>query len=162
MGVRIKKIVLFCFLFSLLSCSNKGKQIPEFNLKTIDGNSISDRDLEGKITVMNVWATWCGSCLEEIPELNKLFETYSKDTSVLFLAMSDEPAEKIKHSLQQHTFNFKQIPEAAELTNALRTGLAKVYPRHFVIGRDMKIKFEHIGELENVSEVLHKEIEKAR
>lgn len=162
MEVRMRKIVVFCFLLFLLSCSNEGRQIPEFDLKTLDGNNISDKDLEGKITVINVWATWCGSCLEEIPELNELAEAYSQDTSVLFLALSDEPAEKVKPSLQRIPFNFKQIHDATELINGLQIRLVKAYPQHFIIGRDMKIKFEYTGELENIGKVLSEKIEEAR
>ena len=149
-------------MFFLLSCSNEGRRISAFNLKTIDGNNISDKNLEGKITVINVWATWCGSCLGEIPELNELAQGYSQDTSVLFLALSDESEEKLKRFLLRRAFNFKQIPAAEELTNVLQTRLVKTYPQHIIIGKDMKIKFEHTGKLKNISEILGENIEKAR
>lgn len=158
----IKKIVLFCFLLAVFACSNKGTKIPEFKLTTLDGKIISEKELEGKITVINVWATWCHSCLEEIPELNELVQIYAQDTAVLFLALSDEPEEKVKHFLQKRAFNFNQIPAATELTDDLQTRLVKTYPQFLIIGKDMKIKFERSSGLKNTREVLSREIESLR
>jgi thiol-disulfide isomerase/thioredoxin len=162
MHSKIAEVIALCFLFSLFSCSNKGKQISEFNLKTLDGSSISEIDLKGKITVIHVWATWCGSCLQEIPELNELANRYVMDTTIVFLAISDEPNEKIERCLQQRKFDFIQIPAAKELTSSLKTKLVKTYPQHIIIGKDLKIKFEHSGEINNVVKVLSMEIEKER
>lgn len=44
----------------------------------------------GEIAVINVWATWCGPCIREIPEMNKIVEEY-EGQNVRFLAFSDEP-----------------------------------------------------------------------
>ena len=158
----IKKILLLCFLFGVFACSNKGTRIPEFNLTTLDGKSISEKDLEGKITVINVWATWCHSCLEELPELNELAQKYVQDTSVLFLALSDESEEKVKHFLQKRAFNFNQIPAATQLTDDLQTRLVKTYPQFLIIGKDMKIEFERSRGLKNTKELLSREIESLR
>jgi thiol-disulfide isomerase/thioredoxin len=162
MNSRITEIIALCFLFSLFSCSNKGKQIPEFNLKTLAGVTISEKNLKGKITVINVWATWCGSCLQEIPELNELANRYVSDTTIVFLAISAEPNEKIERCLQQRKFDFIQIPAAKELVSSLKTKLVKTYPQHIIIGKDLKIKFEHSGEINNLVKVLGIEIEKER
>lgn len=157
-----KSILLLVFLFILFSCSNKGKRVPEFNYKTIENKTITDKTLEGKITVINVWATWCPNCLNELPELNKLVDKYEPDSSVVFIAVSDESEEKVCSFMERKVFKYQQIASADKLTDALQTRLVKTYPQHIIIGKDLKIKFENSSELKNASEILSKEIELLR
>jgi thiol-disulfide isomerase/thioredoxin len=155
--------LLFLILMSLFgACSKKGERVPEFSLETVDGIALSDKTLEGKIVVIDVWATWCGNCLNELPELNKLAEKYKQDSTVMFIAVSDETIERVCSFLERRPYNFTQIPLAEKLTTALQTRLVKTYPQHIVLGKDLTIEFEHTGEMANASEVLSKEIERLR
>ena len=68
--MRIVAIILS--VFGLMACSNKeGKKIPPMDFETLDGKHITSEMLEGNATVICVWATWCGDCIREIPELNE-------------------------------------------------------------------------------------------
>jgi thiol-disulfide isomerase/thioredoxin len=158
----IKKLLLLSIIFVAASCSNKGNRIPEFSLKTLDGKVITDKDLKGKIVVIDLWATWCGTCLSELEELNKLAEKYKQDSTVLFIAVSDETAEKVNSSLARRPFNFTHIPLAQQLTDALQTRLVKTYPQHIIVGKELTIEYELTNGLPNASEVLSKEIERLR
>lgn len=158
----IKKLLLICFVSLFFACTNKGKRIPEFSLQTIECTQVSEKQLEGKIVVINVWATWCGNCLNELPELNNLAEHYKQDSSVVFIALSDETAEKINSFIARRPYNFIHIPLAQKLTDALQTRLVKTFPQHIVLGKNLTIEFEHTGELINASKVLSKEIERLR
>jgi peroxiredoxin len=155
-------IVRICLLLALLSCKNETTNIPAFNLKKIDGSSVSLADMKGKITVVNVWATWCGTCVEEIDELNKLADKYNADTTIQFWALADEESEKVERFLQKKDFKFSHIPSASVLTDAFQTRFVKTYPQHIIIGKDLKVKFEGSNGLENASELLSKKIEKNR
>lgn len=155
--------LLFLILMSLFgACSKKGERVPEFSLETVDGITLSDKNIEGKIVVIDVWATWCGNCLNELPELNKLAQKYNQDSTVMFIAVSDEKADRVCSFLERHPYNFIQIPLGAKLTDALKTRLVKTFPQHIVLGKDLTIEFEHTGEITNASEILSKEIERLR
>ena len=72
---------------SLLADINK---VPEFSLKSNKGDLYSIRDLEGKVILLNFWATWCGPCRMEIPELNEMQEKYGEDNFlILGISISD-------------------------------------------------------------------------
>lgn len=49
-----------------------GKPAPDFTIRTIDGRKIALADLKGKVVIINLWATWCGPCREEMPTLETL------------------------------------------------------------------------------------------
>lgn len=48
------------------------------------GNSTSLSALKGKWVIINYWASWCHSCIEEVPELNRFYQNHKKDPLVLF------------------------------------------------------------------------------
>ena len=60
---------------------------PSFEGKTLDGQTVRLADLKGKVVLVNFWATWCGPCRLEVPELAKLYQTY-KDQGFVVLGMS--------------------------------------------------------------------------
>jgi cytochrome c biogenesis protein CcmG, thiol:disulfide interchange protein DsbE len=61
-----------------LPAAQKGFLAPDFVLKTLDGQSIRLSDLRGKGVILNFWASWCGPCKEEMPDLEKVFKDYEK------------------------------------------------------------------------------------
>jgi thiol-disulfide isomerase/thioredoxin len=65
-----------------------GKPAPRFEGTTIDGRSVSLADLKGKIVYTDVWATWCGPCVAEIPFSKKLQKAFSTEDEILFLNIS--------------------------------------------------------------------------
>ncbi len=65
--------------------------MPSFSAQILNDTPISADSLKGKIVVFNIWATWCGNCLHEIPSLNLVAAKYSHNKSVVFLAVTDEP-----------------------------------------------------------------------
>ena len=51
---------------------------PDFELRTIKGDIVKLSDLKGKVVLLNFWGTWCGPCLQEIPDFNRLYSKYNK------------------------------------------------------------------------------------
>ena len=61
-----------------------------FKLTKLDGGDIRLADYKGKVVIANFWATWCGPCRIEMPELEKAMAKYKEDKDVVFLAINTD------------------------------------------------------------------------
>ena len=71
---------------------NDINKVPDFSLYSNKGDMYNIRSLEGKVVLLNFWATWCGPCRMEIPELNEMQKKYNEDGDnfvVLGISISD-------------------------------------------------------------------------
>ena len=82
----------------------------DFSAALMDGSEISLADYQGKVVVLNFWATWCAPCLKEMPDLEELWA--GSDGKVVVLAISmGETDEKIRKFLEKHPFRFPVIAD---------------------------------------------------
>lgn len=80
------------------------------SLKTTDGQTISWNSLRGKWVLINYWASWCDSCVYEIPELNRFFKSHSKEQVALFAVNYDSPSlQELKTLNQQFKINYPSL-----------------------------------------------------
>lgn len=129
-------------MISILGCKSSGNKIPEFDYNTIEGKNITSETLKGGATVMCVWATWCGDCIREIPELNQLVDKYKENELVHFVAFSDEDEATVQKSLNKFPFNFDHIVNSKKYSDQIKTGIVKHFPQVLVIDKDLNIVFE--------------------
>ena len=163
MNHKIKTyLAISTLLFVLVGCSSKtGNSLAEFNLKTLSGETITNKDLEGKTTVINVWGTWCGPCIQELPYLNDLVDRYKDDKTVVFLALAKEDKSKIIKFIKKRPFNYIQLANAESLTDELHVGVVDEIPLHIVVNKKGIITFEMTGATHEIADILSAEIGKA-
>lgn len=84
----------------------KGTQIVSGNLKISGlGKSLSLADFEGKVIVLNFWATWCPPCVSEMPHFVAISNAYPKDVVVIGISLDDDIAPVVSF-LQKHNITY--------------------------------------------------------
>lgn len=83
--------------------SLRGQSAPDFALKSIDGANLRLSEFLGEVVMLNFWASWCGSCRQEMPQLERLHRTYRSAGFVLIgINVDDEAARaaQLAHALK--------------------------------------------------------------
>lgn len=157
----MKKILTALVATSIFACNtNNGETIPNFSFTSLDGTKINQESLKGDATVICVWATWCGDCIREIPELNALVDKYKGNDKVNFIALSDEDEATVNKSLKRFPFNFTHIVDAAAYTDKLKTGVVKHFPQVLVVDNGLKVVFDVTENKDKIFGVLDGHIQK--
>jgi thiol-disulfide isomerase/thioredoxin len=65
-----------------------GKEVPDPDLKTLDGKPLKLSDYRGKIVLLDFWATWCGPCVGDTPELKAVHDALAKDERFVLISLS--------------------------------------------------------------------------
>jgi peroxiredoxin len=116
-------------------------------LKSVNGDPIKLSDYQGKVLLVNLWATWCQPCRRETPELVKLYKEY-QSRGVEMVGLSTEDPDASAQSVQEfvHEFNVDyHIGWAShEVAVTLMQGRGSI-PQSFVITRSGRIKKRFIG-----------------
>lgn len=110
-------------------------------MTTLDGKPLKLSDLEGKVVILNVWATWCGPCRKEIPDFIKIQEDYKeRGVEVLGVTSEDErnTAESVKAFVKDYKINYKVVWVDQDGWGAflLPTG---AIPQTYIIGQDGRL-----------------------
>lgn len=87
-----------------LDISNRGKGMPDFAVTDPSGKSLKPGELKGTPVLVNVWATWCGPCKLEMPELDKLAADNKGKLRVLTIAQDIEGAAKVSPYFAENRF----------------------------------------------------------
>jgi peroxiredoxin len=112
--------VLFCAVFSgLMMAQNHnieiGKKAPEITMTKADGSTFMLSSLQGKMVLIDFWATWCAPCVEEQPELKALYTTYSgqeNNNKFEILGVSlDKNKESWQKAIERFGINWIQISD---------------------------------------------------
>lgn len=122
-----------------------GEKAPDFTCKTIPGDEFSLAGQKGKVVLINFFATWCGPCLAELPQLEKeIVQKYAdrKDFKVIVIGREHNAADLEKFAKEKKL----PLPFAPDPKREIYGKYAEQFiPRNFVVGRDGKIKLASTG-----------------
>src|SRR5580698_10795315 len=115
---------------------------PDFKLTSLDGKPLTLAALQGKVVLLNFWATWCGPCRAEIPDLVALQERYDGRLQIIGLNVDDEEAD-----IQQYVKETKINYPVAMTSNEVRRqfGGIPALPTSFVLDTEGRVVQKHVG-----------------
>ena len=91
--ITLALILTLAFTPALAEGMKAGETAPDFELTTLEGEVIRLSDLQGKVVLLNIWATWCPPCVGEIPDLQKLAEAHPDELVVIGASMDESEAD---------------------------------------------------------------------
>ena len=118
-----------------------GDVAPAFEVNSLEGGKIRLADYRGKLVLLNFWATWCGPCMAEVPNLKDVFDTYGKDERFVMIGLSlDRDPNAAKKGITGKQMNWLQ----AFIGDSSKSDIARDYgvrgvPATFLIGQEGKI-----------------------
>jgi thiol-disulfide isomerase/thioredoxin len=123
-----------------LNWTQLDKPLPDFQISDADGKIWRMADLKGKVTLVNLWATWCGPCRNELPYLQKLFNKVRerKDLVVITLNTDDNPG-LILPFVTENKYTFPVLPASgyvAKLVPELSI------PRNWIVDAEGVLRME--------------------
>ena len=113
----------------------------DFTLDDLQGKSWRLKSLQGKVVLVNFWATWCPPCRKEMPDLDALYRRF-KDQGLVILAISDEEVDKIKSYLAERPVTYPILLDPGRKVNDLFR--INGIPKSFVYDREGKLVAQSI------------------
>jgi thiol-disulfide isomerase/thioredoxin len=110
-----------------------GKPAPPFAGKTPEGKDIQLADYSGKLVLLNFWATWCGPCRQEMPELIELQKKYESQGFTIIGMANENDTEKVREFVAANGLNYPQVMATNEMMNQYG---ARALPTSILIGKD--------------------------
>ena len=123
------------------------QSIPDFSAEDIEGNKIDNSIFkENKVTLVNVWATWCGPCVNELPEIQKVYsELKDKGIGVVGIVADGNDAEDTaKELIELENLKYKMIIPDSNLEKNLISTL-RGFPTSYVVDSEGKILGMKLG-----------------
>lgn len=139
----------------------KARLAPPFKATTIDGQTVSIDDFQGKVVLLDFWAVWCGPCREALPHMKKIAAKFQGEPFVMLSVSLDDDEDKWKAFVAANGMTWMQT-RAGGWDGALpKMFNVKAIPHTFTIDSNGVLQDEEIGD-ENIDGRLKKLIEQAK
>jgi thiol-disulfide isomerase/thioredoxin len=121
-----------------------GKPAPDFELELLDGKKFHLAASKGKVVVLDFWATWCGPCIQAMPQVAKTTSEFPENDVILVAVNLQETSPQIKAMLERHQLHIPRV--ALDKDGAIAEKYqAHAIPQTVVISREGKISRLFIG-----------------
>lgn len=140
--------------------TSQSKAAPAFDLPDLNGGRLSLEALEGKVIVVDFWATWCGPCIKEIPEYAEFWrKNRPRGIEVVGIVMDSGSPEDIMDFVNEYQIPYVQLLGDEEIAAAF--GVNQGYPTTFVIDGEGMIRSKVLGSPPTKFEKLQETVDEA-
>ena len=130
-------------LFNASPNNQIGKKAAEFSLPAVNGETVALQSLRGKVVLLNFWATWCGPCRQELPELARVQEKFRQRGLAVVAVTVDNEVENVRAFLKKYAIKLQTVwDKKKKVADAY---LVEKMPSSYLIDRNGVVRFIHRG-----------------
>ncbi len=129
---------------------------PDFTLRGADGRNLRLQEQRGQVVLVNFWASWCGPCRQEMPQLNRLYEKYRGAGFVMLGVNIDDDARVGASTAARWGVKFPVLLDSEKTVSKLYD-LGSM-PATVLIDRDGRVRFLHRGYREGAEDTYERQI----
>jgi len=123
--------------------ADDSKSMISAKVKDLSGKTISLDEMKGSILVLDFWATWCGPCIKEIPEYNKLQEKYAaRGVRIVGVTLASGEASEVKPFVSRHNMKYTILMGEDSLGYDFNV---MGFPTTYLVTRDWKVYRKYVG-----------------
>ena len=149
---------------AMFSCTSEapvnvptGTEGPDFELENIAGGTTKSAELKGKVSVIDIWATWCEPCITEIPKFNRLQEEYkNRDVRVVGITVVSPHAD-IAPKAKEYDIKYTVLVGDEPVVDGF--GGIIGWPTTFVLTKNWKVYKKYVGALPDKEARIRKDID---
>jgi peroxiredoxin len=124
-----------------------GLPAPDFTLPGLDGKKVSLSDYRGKVVFVNIWATWCPPCVEEMPSMQNLYQKLkSENFEIMAVSIDSQGAKVVAPFMKKYKLTFPALMDS--MGTIKRIYKATGVPESYIIDKDGILAKKVIGPLD--------------
>lgn len=129
---------------SASTASVSADKAPGFALRSLDGKTVDFSQFQGKVVLVDFWASWCRPCRMSIPDLNSLYQKYSpKGFEVVGISLDKGGTSRVQDFAKEIGISYTVVMGSPEIAKRWNTGPA--IPVAFLVNRDGEIVGKYVG-----------------
>ena len=137
-----------------------GKPAPDFKLKDLKNVDVSLAEQKGSVVIVDFWATWCGPCVQALPQLNQLYEDKKGAGLKVFAVSVDDDKTRVPPFVEAKNLTLRVLLDNDEQKAAEKFGVQGI-PQTVIIGKDGVVKKVYVGFGPGMEDEMRKIVEEA-
>ena len=129
---------------------------PDFTLRTMGGPNMRLAEQRGRVVMINFWATWCGPCRQEMPQLSRIYDKYRGSGFVLMGVNVDDDVRNATEVANKLAVSFPVLLDTDKTVSKLYD--LSTMPSTVLVDRDGKVRYLHRGYLAGYEDTYEKQV----
>ncbi len=156
-SLRVTLAIMLISVLLIVGCSEESEtpegsnQAPDFQLNTLDGQTIALSDFRGKVVMLNFWAHWCVPCVSEMSFIQQVYDEWQEAGLVLLAIHIGEDTEAAASFVEEYNLTFPVLLDIEGIV-ATQYGATSI-PTSFLIDEDGIVQAAKVGAFSSVEEI---------